>query len=80
MLHFQIGMHRLAREARLMGDQCDLGSLGTEFVNLVIAFDACLMVSIIPFLFAVRTPVVPGRKLLGLLFRKWSPMALVPEP
>ncbi len=55
-------MHRLAREARLMGNQCDLGSLGTEFVNLVIAINSLLMVCIIPFRFAVRAPFIPGRE------------------
>src|SRR5439155_14844698 len=55
MLHSQVIVHRMARKSCLIGNQRDLGSLGTEFVNLVIAFDALLMVSIVPFLFAVGT-------------------------
>ena len=53
-----------------MGNQRNLGPLGTELVNLMVAFDTLLMLSIVPFLFAVGTSFVPGWQLLHLLFRK----------
>lgn len=63
-------MHGLAREARLRGNQHDLGTVLTEFMNLVVALDAFLMVSIVPFLEARGASFVPGWDERCLLFRK----------
>jgi hypothetical protein len=52
-----------------VSNQREFGPFRTEFVNLVIAFDALLMVCIVPLRFAIRTPFIPGRKLLLLLCR-----------
>jgi len=66
----QIRVHRRPRDASVVGTQREFGSLGTHLADLVLAFNALVMVSIVHFACAVGLASRRGWEFLRLFFRK----------